>query len=184
MSTNSKCVELQLTPFGRKILSFCSKFRKYKSATIHFTKPYVEKHRKEFEDAIGGRKVYEKLILTISTVICPIHPFQSASFDLGHDSSITSSLYFNGNARERGRQFRQMSEQLAHLWKELNQNPTILYAYQSDLCKEFAQAMKKVNIGDNAKDRSEEIYDSYLIIIDRSMDTKTPLMYDLTFQVR
>ena len=77
-----------------------------------------------------------------------------------------------------------MSEQLAHLWKELNQNPTILYAYQSDLCKEFAQAMKKVNIGDNAKDRSEEIYDSYLIIIDRSMDTKTPLMYDLTFQVR
>ena len=124
--------------------------------------------------------MYEKLILTISTVICPIHPFQSASFDLGHDSSITSSLYFNGNARERGRQFRQMSEQLAHLWKELNQNPTILYAYQSDLCKEFAQAMKKVNIMDNT---TEEIYDSYLVIIDRSMDTKTPLMYDLAFQV-
>ena len=77
-----------------------------------------------------------------------------------------------------------MSEQLAHLWKEMNQNPTILYAYKSDLCKEFAQAMKKVNIVDNAMDRCDDPYDSYLVIIDRSIDTKTPLMYDLTFQVR
>ena len=77
-----------------------------------------------------------------------------------------------------------MAEQLANLWVLLQQSPCVLYP-KSQLGMEFSQALKKVNIVDKATMKNEVniAVNSYLIILDRGMDLKTPLMYDLAFQV-
>ena len=83
--------------------------------------------------------------------------------------------------KEKQELFRQMSEQLACLWGLMNENPNILIQKDSQLVlefsynikKEFNKSMEKVEIAEN----------SYLLILERSMDMKSALMYDLSFQV-
>ena len=62
-------------------------FRKYKSATIHFSRPYVDKYREEFKNGIGLH-VYQKIILHLAEVKCGIIPFQSAAFTLGCNEAL------------------------------------------------------------------------------------------------
>ena len=54
-------------------------FRKYKSASIHFAKPYNEKYRKEFEQEIG-KENYIQWVLEFDVIPCPMNPFQSGKF--------------------------------------------------------------------------------------------------------
>ena len=51
-------------------------FRKYKSASIHFAKPYNEKYRKEFEQEIG-KENFTQWVLEFDVIPCPMNPFQS-----------------------------------------------------------------------------------------------------------
>ena len=104
-----------------------------------------------------------------------------AAFDLNYDDSILSRIYLTNLDKEKQELFRQMSEQLACLWSLMKENPNILIQKDSQLVlelsynikKEFNKSMEKVEIADN----------SYLLILERSMDMKSPLMYDLSFQV-
>ena len=104
-----------------------------------------------------------------------------AAFDLNYDDSILSRIYLTNLDKEKQELFRQMSEQLACLWGLMNENPNILIQKDSQLVlefsynikKEFNKSMEKVEIAEN----------SYLLILERSMDMKSALMYDLSFQV-
>ena len=74
------------------------KFRKYKSATVHFSRPYSEKYREEFKKEIGDN-IYVKLILHLAEVKCSIIPFQSAAFTLGCDEALVRLK--TGNKKEK-----------------------------------------------------------------------------------
>ena len=54
-------------------------FRKYKSASIHFAKPYNEKYRKEFEQEIG-KENFTQWVLEFDVIPCPMNPFQSGKY--------------------------------------------------------------------------------------------------------
>ena len=84
-------------------------FRKYKSASIHFARPFIEKYRQEFETEIGIEN-YQKFILDVSLINCPINPFQSSAFDLGYDNSTLSTMYFNPNDKMREEQYRSIPD--------------------------------------------------------------------------
>ena len=77
---------------------FSRKFRKYKSATVHFSRPYSEKYREEFKKEIGDNN-YVKLILHLAEVKCSIIPFQSAAFTLGCDEALVRLK--TGNIKEK-----------------------------------------------------------------------------------
>ena len=74
------------------------KFRKYKSATVHFSRPYSEKYREEFKKEIGDN-IYLKLMLHLAEVKCSIIPFQSAAFTLGCDEALVRLK--TGNKKEK-----------------------------------------------------------------------------------
>ena len=67
---------------------------------------------------------------------------------------------------------------MAQLWELLKDHPTILADKESQLSLELFRQLQK-NRTDNAKEGKSG---SYLIIVDRSLDLRTPLVHDLTFQ--
>ena len=75
---------------------FFSKFRKYKSATVHFSRPFNEKYCEDFKKGIGDA-LYDKIILHMAEVKCSIIPFQSAAFTLGCKNALVK---IHSGARE------------------------------------------------------------------------------------
>ena len=75
---------------------FFSKFRKYKSATVHFSRPFNEKYCEDFKKGIGDA-LYDKIILHMAEVKCSIIPFQSAAFTLGCNNALVK---IHSGARE------------------------------------------------------------------------------------
>ena len=81
-----------------KLFSSFRKYRKYKSASIFFARPYVDQYMQDFQQAIGTK--FQKCVKHYSVIKCCIMPVQSTAFSLGHDQAL-AKLYVSQLGREK-----------------------------------------------------------------------------------
>lgn len=70
---------------------------------------------------------------------------------------------------------------MVSLWALFDQYPTMLVRRASQECMEFSHFVQ-LELGKKLRDTHQTSVDSFLLILDRGMDLKTPLMHDLAFQ--
>ena len=110
-------------------------------------------------------------------------PVQSTSFSLGHEGALEK--IFVSLQREKYREYllKDISQQLADLWEIIEEYPTILASKDSQECLQLSKNLQAdLNSAKVTSNPKNGISNSYLIIVDRSYDLRTPLVHDITFQ--